>query len=59
METIYPRKVTVKLIGENDEIISEATQKTWLTMSQVSQELRIEIEENDNLRKTVRRVEII
>lgn len=59
METIFPRKVTVRITGKDGEVISEATQKTWLTRGQLSEIIRIEIEDNDELRENAAKVEII
>ncbi|MBR9655758.1 hypothetical protein AAWP21_10770 [Bacillus anthracis] len=58
METIYPRKMTIKIIGRDEEIISEATQKTFLTRAQLSDTVRLAIEEDNDLREKVVKVEI-
>ncbi|MBG9832132.1 hypothetical protein [Bacillus wiedmannii] len=58
METIYPRKMTIKIIGRDEEIISEETQKTFLTRAQLSDTVRLVIEEDNDLREKVVKVEI-
>ncbi|MGG3367083.1 hypothetical protein [Bacillus anthracis] len=50
--------MTIKIIGRDEEIISEATQKTFLTRAQLSDTVRLAIEEDNDLREKVVKVEI-
>lgn len=44
MEMIFPRKVTVRILDAEDNVLEETTEKTWLSRAQISERTRFSIE---------------